>query len=507
MTTQTAIVIGSGLGGLAAAIRLRTKGYRTILLEANEQLGGRASVFKRDGFTYDAGPTVVTAPHLFEELFRMAGRDPDDYYEMVPVDPYYRVEFPDGSHFDYVGEEERILAQIAEMSPGDVDGYRKLAQKSHDIFSVGYDELVDQPFHELGTMLRAVPDMMRLGSYRSVYSMVSSYIRDERLRQVFTFQPLLIGGNPFDASSIYLLIHWLERKWGVWFPKGGTNAMVAAMGRLLEDIGVEVHLNAPVERIAVTNGVVSAVHTEGGQTFDCDLIVSNADPSVVYTKLIAPEHRRVHTDRNVSRKRQSMSLFVAYFGSSKPYPDVRHHTIIMGPRYRGLLRDIFHKRVLADDFSLYLHRPGWTDPTLAPEGKDGFYVLSPVPNQKSGIDWSKEAEPYWQRILDSLEKSHLPGIKDNLEHSFHIDPRYFEGKLRSMDGAAFGIEPVLTQSAWFRYHNKSPDVGGLFFVGASVHPGAGMPGVLQTAAVVDKLVPTADDPLALPGKKEPRKSA
>lgn len=507
MTQQTAIIIGSGLGGLAAAIRMRCKGYKTILLEANEQLGGRASVFRRDGFTYDAGPTVVTAPHLFEELFRMAGRDPLDYYEMVPVDPFYRVAFPDGTHFDYVGEEERILAQIQDLSPRDVDGYRKLAAKSRDIFSVGYDKLVDVPFHELSTMLKAVPDMMRLGSYRSVYSMVSSYIHDERLRQVFTFQPLLIGGNPFDASSIYLLIHWLERKWGVWFPKGGTNAMVAAMGKLLEDIGVEVHLNAPVERIDITNGVVSAVHTEDGQHFDCDLIVSNADPSVVYTRMIAPEHRRHNTDRKVSRRRQSMSLFVAYFGSSKPYPDTRHHTIIMGPRYRELLHDIFHKRTLADDFSLYLHRPGWTDPTLAPEGKDGFYVLSPVPNQKSGIDWAEQAEPYWERILDSLDQGALPGIKDNLEHSFYIDPRHFEGKMRSMDGAAFGIEPILLQSAWFRYHNKSPDVGGLFFVGASVHPGAGMPGVLQTAAVVDKLVPDAADPIDLPGRTERRKTA
>ena len=507
MSQQTAIVIGSGLGGLAAAIRLRTKGYKTTLLEANEQLGGRASVFRRDGFVYDAGPTVVTAPHLFEELFRMAGRDPADYYEMLPVDPYYRVKFPDGSHFDYVGEEERILAQIAELSPRDVDGYRKLAAKSRDIFSVGYDQLVDVPFHELSTMLKAVPDMMRLGSYRSVYSMVGSYIHDERLRQVFTFQPLLIGGNPFDASSIYLLIHWLERKWGVWFPRGGTNAMVAAMGRLLEDIGVDVHLNAPVARIAVTNGSVSAVHTEDGRTFNADVVVSNADPSVVYTKLIAPEHRRYNTDRKVSGRRQSMSLFVAYFGSKKQYPETRHHTILMGPRYRGLLHDIFHKRVLADDFSLYLHRPGWTDPSLAPEGKDGFYVLSPVPNQKSGIDWEKQAEPYWNRILDALDQGELPGIKDNLEHSFHIDPRYFEGKLRSMDGAAFGIEPILLQSAWFRYHNKSPDVGGLFFVGASVHPGAGMPGVLQTAAVVDKLVPQAATPLALPAAPGSRKSA
>lgn len=498
MAHETAIVIGSGFGGLAAAVRLRCKGYAVTLLEANEQLGGRASVFKRDGYTFDAGPTVVTAPQLFAELFEMAGRDPRDYYEMVPVDPFYRVKFHDGSHFDYVGEEDRIVDQIRAMNPKDVDGYLKLAKKSQDIFSVGYEQLVDVPFHQLSTMLKAVPDMVRLGSYRSVYSMVSSYIEDERLRQVFTFQPLLIGGNPFDVSSIYLLIHWLERKWGVWFPKGGTNAMIAALGQLLEDIGVEVHLNAPVGRIEVKDGKTSAVVTEDGQRFDCDLVVSNADPSVVYTKLIEPTHRRVNTDRKVSRKRQSMSLFVAYFGADGTWDDTAHHTILMGPRYKGLLSEIFHKRTLADDFSLYLHRPNWTDRSLAPEGKDGFYVLSPVPNQKSGIDWEKEAEPYWQRILDNLDQGELPGIKDKLEFAFHIDPRYFEGKLRSMDGAAFGIEPILTQSAWFRYHNKSPDVGNLFFVGASVHPGAGMPGVLGTAAVLEHLVPTASRPVPLP---------
>lgn len=495
---QTAIIIGSGFGGLAAAVRMRCKGYRTVLVEANEQLGGRASVFKQDGFVFDAGPTVVTAPHLFAELFEMAGKDPTDYYEMLPVDPYYRVKFADGSHFDYVGEEDRILDQIRAMSPQDVDGYKRLAQKSKDIFEVGYDQLVDVPFHQFSTMLKAVPDMMRLGSYRSVYSMVSSFIKDERLRQVFTFQPLLIGGNPFDVSSIYLLIHWLERKWGVWFPKGGTNAMVAALGQLLEDIGVEVHLNAPVERIDVDRGKVKSVILQDGRTLEADIVVSNADPSMVYSRMIAPEHRRTNTDRRVARRRQSMSLFVAYFAADDVWPETAHHTIIMGPRYRGLLKEIFHRRTLAEDFSLYLHRPNWTDPSLAPEGKDGFYVLSPVPNQKSGIDWEKQAEPYWQSILDTLDQGELPGIKDKLKFSFHVDPRYFEGKLRSMDGAAFGIEPVLSQSAYFRYHNKSPDVNGLYFVGASVHPGAGMPGVLGTAAVLENLIEQAPNPLALP---------
>ncbi len=492
------VVIGAGFGGLAAAVRLRAMGHPVMVVEATDQPGGRASVFRQDGFTFDAGPTVITAPHLVDELFTLVGRNAADYYDLVPVDPFYRVCFPDGSKFDYVGEEDRILAQIQEMSPRDVDGYRKLAAQAKAIFDVGYEQLVDHPFENFSDMLRIAPQMMKLRSFQSVYGLVSSFIKDDRLRQVFTFQPLLVGGNPYTTTSIYLLIHWLERKWGVWFPKGGTGALITALVNLLAELDVPVRLNSPVDRIEVDNGRAVAVHLEGGERIPCAGVVSNADPSFVYTKLIDQAHRRTHTDKKVARKKPSMSLWVAYFGAEKKYDDVAHHTIILGPRYKGLLDDIFEKKVLAQDFSLYLHRPTASDPDLAPAGKEGFYVLSPVPNNRSGLDWGELNGEYTDRIMTFLDQTHLPGIKANLSTMRTVDPRYFEKNLRSVDGAAFGIEPTLTQSAYFRYHNRSEDVAGLYFVGASTHPGAGVPGVLNGAKVLEKVVPRPEVPVAVP---------
>lgn len=491
MTSTRAVVIGSGFGGLAAAVRLRLKGYQVTLLEALDQPGGRARVFRRGGFTFDAGPTVITAPYLLEELFSLAGREMRDYIELVPVDPFYRILFPDGSTFDYVGDEERLLAQIERLCPRDVDRYRRLAAHAERIFDVGYTRLADQPFHRRGDMLRVLPDMVRLGSYRSVYGMVARYIRDERLRQAFTFEPLLVGGNPFSTTSIYLLIHWLERKWGVHFARGGTTAIVGGLVRLLEELGVELLLNSPVEEIEVAGGRVRGVRTETGARYPADIVVSNADPSRVYRTMIAPRYRRRHTDRTIRRKRQSMSLFVAYFGSRKPFPELAHHTIVLGNRYRGLLDDIFRRKVLAEDFSLYLHAPTRTDPTLAPQGQECFYVLSPVPNNRSGIDWSREAAPYFERIRASLERRLLPGLDPSPVKPFFLTPDDFEHTLRSEDGAAFGPEPILTQSAYFRYHNRSPDVEGLYFVGAGTHPGGGVPGVLSSAKVLERLIPPA----------------
>ena len=498
------VVIGAGFGGLAAAVRLRAMGHKVLVLEAGAQPGGRARVFRDEGFTFDAGPTVITAPYLLDELFSLVGRDARDYFELRPVDPFYRVKFPGGEHFDYVGEEDRITDQIREMSPGDVDGYRKLAAHTKRIFDVGYTGLADQPFDRLWDMMKVVPDMVKLESHRSVYGLVSSYIKDERLRQVFTFQPLLVGGNPLKTTSIYMLIHWLERKWGVHFAMGGTGAIVDALTRLLEELEVPVRCGAPVDHIEVENGKAKAVVLEGGERLPCAFVVSNADPSMVYTKMIDKQWRSKHTDGAVNRKKQSMSLFVTYFGTKVAYPDQAHHTIVLGPRYQGLLTDIFDKKVLAQDFSLYLHAPTRTDPTLAPPGGECFYVLSPVPNDLSGIDWEQAAPEYEQRILNHLEQHHLPNLRENLVTCRSVDPRYFRQDLRSYQGAAFGIEPILTQSAWFRYHNRSEDIDGLFFVGASTHPGAGVPGVLCGAKVLEKVVPVPLQPLALPAKAAPR---
>lgn len=417
------IVIGSGFGGLAAAVRLRVMGYPVVVVEANEQLGGRASVFEKDGFKFDAGPTVVTAPYLLNELFELAGRNSKDYFDLMPVDPFYRVEYPDGSHFDYVGDQDRIVEQIRKLSPDDVEGYLKLAQHAERIFDVGYTQLADQPFDNLSEMLRVIPDMIKLQNYTTVYGLVSKYIKDERLRQAFSFQPLLVGGNPFQTTSIYLLIHWLERKWGVHFPKGGTSSLVKALGKLLEELGVQILLNSPVVRIGTEGGKVSHVELANGEKIATSMVVSNADPMTVYKTMVDSKLRKKHSNFRLGLRRSSMSLFVAYFGTKKKYSNIAHHTILMGPRYEGLLKDIFGKRKLAEDFSLYLHRPTASDESLAPKGCDGFYVLSPVPNQLSGIDWDVEGPKYQQKIYKALEEKLMPGLLENLGPRFFVTDR------------------------------------------------------------------------------------
>lgn len=506
MATQNVIVIGSGLGGLASAIRLRAMGYAVTILEARDQPGGRAGVFERDGYTFDAGPTVVTASYLFDELFALVGRDRKDYVSFGPVDPFYRVVFPDGERFDYVGDEDRLLSQIKEFNPKDVDGYRAFAAHAKKIFDVGYTELADKPFDRAGAMMKIVPDLVRLGCYRSVYGLVSQYIQDERLRQVLTFEPLLVGGNPFRVPAIYALIHTLEKKWGIEYAKGGTTAIVSAMCRLLAELDVDIRLNTPVVEIEVEGRRAVAVRTGDGERIECAAVVSNADPSFVYTRMVAAKHRRVNRDWLIKRKKQSMSLFVGYFGARKTWPKLAHHTIILGRRYRELLEDIFERKVLADDFSLYLHAPTRSDPDMAPPGCEAFYVLSPVPNNRSGIDWEARGQSYFDGILDFLGEDHVPGLRENLDVNFFVTPNYFERDLRSVHGNAFGLEPRLSQSAFFRYHNRSEDVGGLYFVGAGTHPGAGMPGVLTSAKVLERLIPAPSpgDALPLPRMPQPR---
>lgn len=449
-------------------------------------------MFRQDGYTFDAGPTVITAPYLLEELFAALGRRMQNRVQLVPVDPFYRIEFADSTRFDYVGDEDRLVEQIRRFNPRDVEGYRRLLVRIREIFDVGYTQLADVPFERLRDMLRIVPSMARLGSFRSVYSLVSAYIEDERLRQVFTFQPLLIGGNPFRTTSIYTLIHWLERKWGVHFALGGTGAIVRALVDLLGEVGVEVRTRAIVEEIEVTGGRATGVRLASGERIPARFVVANADPSFVYRKMIDPAWLSKHGPARVRRRRQSMSLFVGYFGTRRRYPELAHHTIVLGPRYKGLLEDIFEHKVLAPDFSLYLHAPTRTDPSLAPAGHEAFYVLSPVPNNQSGIDWQQRGPEYFERILEALEQRCLPGLRESITTRLTVTPDYFEGPLRSIDGAAFGLEPTLTQSAWFRYHNRSEDVADLYFVGGSTHPGAGVPGVLSTAKVLERLVPRPD---------------
>lgn len=486
-----AVVIGSGFGGLAAAIRLGYRGYRVTVLEKLDAPGGRAYVHHLDGFTFDAGPTIITAPFLLEELWEMCGRRFADDVTLVPMDPFYRIRFDDGTLFDTNGDAEAMREQVRRFSPGDVKGYDRFYQASEKIFEVGFRQLGHLPFTHWQDMAKIVPKMAVLQSYRSVYAMVSAYIKDPKLRVALSFHPLLIGGNPFTVTSIYTLISYLERHWGVHSAIGGTGRIVNGLVSLIEGQGNAVRLNAEVAEITVTDGTATGVRLSDGETIAADVVVSNADVAWTYRHLLPGIERKHWTDRKLDNARYSNGLFVWYFGTRRQYPDVKHHTILLGPRYRELLEDIFERKHLAEDFSLYLHRPTATDPALAPPGCDTFYALAPVPHLGGDIDWAERAEPYRRAVSEYLSQSLLPGLEGELACSMVTTPKDFELRLSSFKGAGFSLEPVLMQSAWFRPHNESEEVRHLYMVGAGTHPGAGVPGVISTARVLDKVVPDA----------------
>ena len=495
---MNAIVIGAGFGGIAAALRLRAKGYHVVLIDRCRQLGGRAQVFERDGFRHDAGPTVITAPFLIEELFALFGEAMEDHLTLAPLRPWYRFRFDDGDHFDYGGTMEETLAEIARIEPGDQDGYRKLLAHSKRIFDVGFTELSAQPFHRLGTMLRQIPRLMGLRSDKTVWGLVSSYIKNPKLRQAFSIQPLLVGGNPFDTTSIYGLIHYLERAYGVHFAMGGTGAITRALGGLMERQGIDIRLGETVSRISMAGGAATGVVLADGRTITADIVVSNADAAHLYSAMV-PKPAQARTTRlKLAAAHYSMGLFVLYFGTRATYPEVAHHTIWLGPRYRELLADIFDRKVLAEDFSLYLHRPTATDPSFAPPGCDSFYVLCPVPNLQAGIDWATEAPRLQARIIAALDATILPGLSATITAEFCMTPEDFRHDYLSQHGAGFSIAPLFRQSAWFRFHNQAEGIRNLYLTGAGTHPGAGLPGVLCSAKVMDALVPPASDRIAQP---------
>jgi phytoene desaturase len=487
-----AVVIGSGFGGLAAAIRLGARGWRVTVVEKLEAPGGRAHVWRQDGFTFDAGPTVITAPFLLEELWALAGRRMQDDVTLRPVSPFYRVRFDDGETFDYTGDAAGMRAAVGRLAPGDVAGYERFLAASEAIYRVGFEQLGHVPFDRWTDMLRVVPQLARLEGWRTVWQLACKHVRDPRLRMVLTFQSLLVGGNPFSTTSVYCLIAFLERNFGVHFAMGGTGSLIKGLVGLIEGQGNQVRCNAGVAEIMVENGAACGVRLESGERLAADAVVSNADSATTYRRLLAPEHRKRWTDARIERAKYSMSLFVWYFGTRRQYPEVAHHTIALGPRYRGLLHDIFDRRKLADDFSIYLHRPTATDPSLAPPGCDAFYALSPVPHLQGDTDWQVAAEPYRQRIMQRLSETLLPGLEHEIVSSRLMTPLDFQDRLSSFRGAAFGLAPVLTQSAWFRPHNRSEEVDRLYLVGAGTHPGAGLPGVLSSARILDTVVPNAE---------------
>jgi phytoene desaturase len=486
-----AIVIGSGFGGLAAAIRLGARGYRVTVLEKLDAAGGRAYVYRQDGFTFDAGPTIITAPFLLEELWQMCGRELADDVDLRPMDPFFRIRFDDGDIFDYNGDRAHVLAEIERFCPADVEGYQRYLQASEQRYRVGFERLGHRAFDTLGDLLKFLPQLARLRSDRSVYKMVARYISDPRLRMVMSFHPLLIGGNPFSVTSIYSLISYLEQRWGVFSAMGGTGSIVDGMVGLIHSQGSELRLNSEVREILVEQGVAKGVRLATGDTLAADVVVSNADAAWTYRYLVPADARKRWTNRRIERARYSNGLFVWYFGTRRRYEDVPHHSVLLGPRYRELLDDIFKKKILAEDFSLYLHRPTATDPSLAPPGCDAFYALVPVPHLEAGIDWPEYEEQFRLRIQRRLEETVLPGLGEHIATSRLLTPQDFQDRLCSFRGAGFSFEPRIEQSAWFRPHNRSEDVKGLYIVGAGTHPGAGIPGVLSSARVLDEVVPHA----------------
>jgi phytoene desaturase len=488
-----AVIIGSGFGGLAAAIRLGARGYRVTVLEKLEQPGGRASVFRQDGFTFDAGPTIITLPGVFEELWALTGRRFADDVDLRALDPFYKLIFNDGSHLDCSGDHEAMRREVSRLSPGDLDGYERFMDKTEAIYRFAFEDLGQKHFSDFSEMLKALPGFIRHRADRSIYTYAARHMKDERLRIAFSFHPLFIGGNPFSVTSLYALVSYLERKYGVHFAMGGTGAIVTAMVKLIEKHqGNRVICNSPVANIMLENGAATGVRLASGEEIRAAVVVSNADAPTTYTRLLPASHqRRRWTPAKIARTKFSMSLFVWYFGTKKRYDNVDHHSILLGPRYKDLLHDIFKKKVLAKDFSLYIHRPTATDPSLAPEGCDTFYALSPVPHLESGTDWATMAEPYRKAIEKRLSETLLPGLESNIVTSKIFTPIDFRDRLSSHHGAAFSAEPLMFQSAWFRAHNRSEEVKNLYLVGAGTHPGAGVPGVIVSARILDQIVPHA----------------
>ncbi|MBX9796289.1 phytoene desaturase [Sphingomonas sp.] len=486
---KSAIVIGAGFGGLALAIRLQSAGVQTTIVEARDKPGGRAYVWERDGFVFDAGPTVITDPNCLRELWALSGRDMDEDVSLVPVMPFYRLNWPDGTNFDYSNDEPQLAAEIAKLDPADVDGYRRFLEYSEGVYREGYEKLGHVAFLDFASMIKAAPSLAKYQAWRSVYSIVSSYVKSPKLREALSFHTLLVGGNPMTTSGVYALIHKLEKDGGVWFARGGTNQLVAGMVRHFERLGGVVRLGDPVASIETLGDRATGVTTQSGWHQDADAVASNADIMHSYRDLLKGSRSAQRTRASLERKKYSPSLFVVHFGIKGTWPGIPHHMILFGPRYKGLLDDIYSHGVLAEDFSLYLHHPTVTDPSMAPEGHSTFYALAPVPHQgKFPMDWSEVGPILEKRILDEIGRRLIPDIHDRIVTKFHYAPSDFARDLNAHLGSAFSLEPTLLQSAYFRAHNRDDHIPNLYFVGAGTHPGAGIPGVVGSAKATARLM-------------------
>ena len=486
---MNSIVIGSGFGGIAAALRLKAKGHQVKLIEKHPDLGGRARVFKKNGFIFDGGPTVITAPYLINELFELFKKDPKNYIELSPLKIWYQFIFEDKSKFNYSGNEANMVKQIENISKDDVEGYQKLVNFTKKIFDKGFTELADVPFDRPFVMMQQLPALLKLKSYKSVYSLVSSFIKNEKLRRMLSMHPLLVGGNPFTTTSIYGLILYLEKKWGIHYSMGGTGNIIKGLEKLMLEEGIDIIKNSEVTEIISKSKKITGVKLNDQEIIDAENVICNADPPAFYEKMLKKNGQGSFIF-NWKKKRMeySMGLFVYYFGTKKVYEDVEHHTIKFGNKYKEHLEDIFNNKKLNNDISYYLHRPSATDKSMAPEGNDCFYVLVPVPNNQSKIDWQTEGENMKNLVIDKMEKDLMPNLRENIVADFYLTPDYFEKELNTKFGSGFSIQPKFTQSAYFRFHNKSEIYDGLYFVGAGTHPGAGVPGVLSSAKVLDKLL-------------------
>jgi len=488
--TRRAIVIGAGFGGLALAIRLQSAGVATTIVEARDKPGGRAYHWVKDGFTFDAGPTVITDPPCLQELWVLTGQDMATDVDLAPVMPFYRLDWPDGTSFDYSNDEAALRAEIVKLHPADVEGYDRFLAYSKGVHEQGYVKLGAVAFLDFASMIRAAPALMKYQAWRSVYSIVSSYVEDERLRQALSFHTLLVGGNPMTTSAIYALIHTIEKQGGVWFARGGTNALVSGMVRLFERLGGTLRLGDPVTRIETTADRATGVTTRSGWCGDAEMVACNGDLMHSYRDLLAGHRRGAKAAQSLSRKRWSPSLFVVHFGVKGTYPDIAHHSILFGPRYKGLLDDIYRNGVVPGDFSLYLHHPSVTDPGMAPPGHSTFYALAPVAHLgKAQADWDGAfGQQFADAIVEEVERRVAPGLRANLVTRFHYTPADFGRDLSAHLGSAFSLEPVLWQSAWFRAHNRDDVISNLYFVGAGTHPGAGIPGVVGSAKATASLM-------------------